>query len=308
MTLLFNSDATRGTIFADILRTAFPDIPVRIGADSVAGPEVRYLMTWTAPADLFTRYPNVEVIFSLGAGVDQFDLRSFPPGVQLVRLVDEDLAAMMRDYVCMGVLAAHRNLPEYLGQQRDEVWRALPVKLAPERRVGVLGLGQLGQAVLAALASFGFRLSGWSRSPREIAGVRCHSGAEGLDAILRESDILVCLLPLTAETRGILNADLFAKLPEGAALVHAGRGAQLDPQALREALDSGRLSGAILDVTTREPLPPGDPLWHHPRVIVTPHIACQTRPEVMARHTITVLRAHREGRPLPGLVESGRGY
>jgi glyoxylate/hydroxypyruvate reductase len=308
MTLLFNSDAERGAIVSEIFGKAFPDIPVRIGAESVEGPEVRYLVTWTVPADLFARYPNIEIVLSLGAGVDQFDLAVFPTGVKLVRLIDDDLAAMMRDYVCMGVLAAHRNLPEYLSQQRAEVWQPVPVRLASERRIGVLGLGQLGQVVLAALAGFGFPLSGWSRGPRDIPGVRCHSGAEGLDAILRESDILVCLLPLTEETRGILNAALFAKLPEGATLVHAGRGAQLDAPALLAALDSGHLSGAILDVTDPEPLPAGDPIWRHPRVIVTPHVACQTRPQGIARHAVEVVRAHLDGRSVPGQVEADRGY
>lgn len=308
MTLLFNSDPTRGAIFAEIFGAAFPGIPVRIGADSVAGPEVRYLVTWQAPPDLFTRYPNLELVLSLGAGVDQFDLAAFPPHVQLVRLVDEDFASMMRDYACMAVLACHRNLPEYAGQQRAEVWREVPVRLAAERRVGVLGLGHLGLAVTAALAGFGFPLSGWSRSPRSVKGLRCLSGPTGLATILAQSDIIVCLLPLTEETRGILNADLFARLPQGASLVHAGRGAQLDPDALLAALDSGHLASAILDVTEPEPLRPGDPLWRHPRVIITPHVACQTRPQSLARHAISVLRAHQAGQPLPGRVESTRGY
>lgn len=308
MTVLFNADAARGEVLAAGLAGAFPDLPVKIGLDAVEGPEVNYLVTWQMVPGLFDRFPNLKIVFSLGAGVDQFDVGTFPAGVRLVRLVDPALASMMRDYVCMAVLAAHRDLPAYLGQQRAETWAPLPVRLAQERRVGVLGLGQLGQAVLGALAPFGFALSGWSRSPREIAGVRCHAGADGLDAILAESDILVCLLPLTPETGGILNAGLFAKLPAGATLVHVGRGAQLDPRALRAALDSGHLAGAILDVTAPEPLPPGDPLWQHPHVIVTPHIACQTRADALARHMIEVLHAEAAGRPLPGVVEAGRGY
>lgn len=308
MTLLFNSDPARGAIFAELLGAACPEIPVRIGADSVAGPEVRYLVTWQAPPDLFTRYPNLELVLSLGAGVDQFDLSAFPPQVRPVRLVDADFASMMRDYACMAVLACHRNLPEYVGQQRAELWQELPVRLAAERRVGVLGLGHLGLAVTSALASFGFPLSAWSRSARTVPGLRCLSGPSGLETILRETDILVCLLPLTAETRGILNADLFARLPRGASLVHVGRGAQLDPTALRHALDTGHLSSAMLDVTNPEPLTPGDPLWQHPRVIVTPHVACQTRPESLARHAINVLQAHQRGQPLPGLVERTRAY
>lgn len=308
MTLLFNSDSARGAKFAEVFGATFPEIPVRIGTGGLREPDVRYLVTWEAPADMLDRYPNIEVVISMGAGVDQFDLSAFPTGVKLVRLVDEELASMMRDYVCMAVLGCHRNLPEYVGQQRGEVWHELPVRLASDRRVGVLGLGQLGLGVARALAPFDFPLSGWSRSEHQVPGLRCLSGSLGLEMILRDSDILVCLLPLTPATRGILNADLFAKLPRGAALVHVGRGAQLDPQALRDALDAGHLASAILDVTNPEPLPPGDLLWHHPRVIVTPHVACQTRPQGLARHAINVVRAHLDGRHLPGLVQACRGY
>ncbi|HEY0276296.1 MAG TPA: NAD(P)-dependent oxidoreductase, partial [Paenirhodobacter sp.] len=171
MTLLFNSDAARGAIFTKIFCAAFPDIPVRVGAASVDGPEVKYLLTWTFTPEMLHRYPNLEIVFSLGAGVDQFDVSTFPPGVRLVRLIDEDLSAMMREYACMGVLAAHRDLPAYLAQQRAEVWQPVPLHLAQERRVGVLGLGELGQTVLTALAGFGFALSGWARSPRDLPGV-----------------------------------------------------------------------------------------------------------------------------------------
>lgn len=308
MTVLFNADDARGKIIEELIAKNRPDLPVVIGIDNASGPEVRYIMTWKAIPDMATRFPNLEIVFSLGAGVDQFDAASFPEGVKLVRLIDPDLSSMMRDYVCMGVLAVLRDLPAYLEQQRNEIWHDLPGRLAKECRVGVLGLGALGQAVLTALSGFDFALSGWSRSAHDIAGVRCYSGEDGLHEMLAESDILVCLLPLTDETRGILNADLFARLPKGAALVHAGRGGHLDAGALIAALDSGHLSGAVLDVTNPEPLPQGDPLWRHPRVILTPHVASQTRAESMARHLLDVLDCQSAGRALPGLVEAGRGY
>ncbi|MCW1920520.1 glyoxylate/hydroxypyruvate reductase A [Rhodobacter sp. KR11] len=308
MTLLFNSDPVRGASFAALMAQSLPDLAVRIGADSVEGAQVRYLLTWEAPRDLFDRYPNLELVLSLGAGVDQFDLAAFPPGVRLVRLVDEDLGLMMRDYVCMAVLGCLRQLPDYMGQQRAGVWQELPLRMARDTRVGILGLGHLGRAVAMGLAPFGFALSGHSRSPQDLPGLRCLHGPAGLETLLAQSDILVCLLPLTPETRGVLDDALFAKLPRGAALVHVGRGAQLDPQALLGALNSGQLARAVLDVTAPEPLPPGDPLWAHPRVIVTPHIACQTRPEALARHVTQVLRAHLQGQSLPGLVQTDRGY
>jgi glyoxylate/hydroxypyruvate reductase A len=208
----------------------------------------------------------------------------------------------------MAVLALHRDVLEYQRSQRAGEWRQLAVIRAAERRVGIMGLGVLGQAVLAALAPFGFALRGWSRTPKQLPGVACYSGADGLEAFLGGCDILVCLLPLTDATRGILDMPLFMRLPAGAALVNLGRGGHLDQNALLEALDSGRLSAAVLDVCEPEPLPGGHPFWRHPRILLTPHIAGVTRPETAARVVLENIRRHRRGEPLRDVVDRAAGY
>ena len=303
MAVLYLSDPARGAVFRAAFAAALPDIAFHIGEapDPLA---VRWLVTWTVPTDL-ARYPNLRLIFSVGAGVDQFDLAALPKGVGVVRMLEPGLPQQMQEYITLATLALHRDLPAYLGQQRAGRWKAGRNMPAEDRRVGVMGLGMLGQAALAALRPFGFPLAGWARSPRQIDGVDCFTD---LDAFLARTDLLICLLPLTAETETILNASLFTRLPRGAQLVHAGRGRQLDHAALIDALDDGQLSAAVLDVTAPEPLPADHPLWSHPQVILTPHIACQTRPVDGARHVIGAIRADLAGVAVPGLVDRTRGY
>ncbi|MFN3401884.1 MAG: 2-hydroxyacid dehydrogenase, partial [Ferrovibrio sp.] len=269
MVFLFNSDEGRAAVFREMFARQLPDLEFVHSSEAFDPDRVQYLLTWTAPDDI-ARYRNLEVLFSIGAGVDQFNSGSVPPGVKLVRMVEDGIVRMMQEYIALGVLALHREVVAYREQQRASIWQPLVVPQATQRRVGFLGLGMLAQAAIERLKPFQFPRAGWSRSPKEIDGVACFHGQAQLADFLAQTDILVCLLPLTDETRNILDATLFAQLPAGARLLHVGRGPQLDPAALIEALDGGQLAAAMLDVTDPEPLPSSDPLWSHPRVLITP--------------------------------------
>lgn len=308
MALLYKCEDGFGPAWQKVMAGKAPDLPLFVWPETGDPAAVRYLAVWEPLPDMFSRFPNVEIVFSLGAGVDQFDLSSIPAHIPLVRMVEPLLTEGMVEYVTLAVLALHRNLVDYLGFQAECRWSQIDLVPAASRRVGILGVGQLGEAAFRKLASFGFAMSGWSRSPRVIDGIACHAGAAALPEFLAGCDILVCLLPLTPETRGILNAKAFAMLPHGAALVNAGRGGHLVQEDLLAALETGRICAAILDVTDPEPLPADHAFWRHPRVLITPHIASMPRPETAIDFVLETIGRHEAGQPLRGLVDRTRGY
>ncbi|RZL95376.1 MAG: glyoxylate/hydroxypyruvate reductase A [Variovorax sp.] len=308
MTFLYKADPVRGAEWASLFAKNAPEIPFHIWPDTGKADRVRYLAAWMLPQDIERQFPHLELFFSTGAGIDQFDLAALPPDLPVVRMVEPGVVAGMVEYATMAVLALHRDLPTYIRQQRERRGAAHRVYPASKRRVGVLGLGVLGCAVLDQLRTLGFQLAGWSRTRREVDGVACYAGQEELPAMLANTDILVCLLPLTQETRGILDSTLFAHLPRGASLVHVGRGTHLDHQALLDALETGWLSGAVVDVTDPEPLPAGHPFWAHPKILLTPHIASMTQPETAVEQVLANIRRHEAGAPLIGLVDRSLGY
>jgi glyoxylate/hydroxypyruvate reductase A len=305
---VYKADTVRGRQWAEIFRAEAPEVDFRIWPDCGDPADVLYLAAWEPPAQLGSLFPNLKLLFSSGAGVDQFDFTALPPRLPVVRLVEPGIIRGMVEYVTHAVLDLHRDMPAYRRAQQRREWRPLPVRTAAERRVGVLGLGSLGRAVLAQLVALGFDCAGWSRSRHALDDVRCFAGADELSAFLARTDILVCLLPLTDATRGFLDGKLFARLPRGASLVHVGRGPQLVTADLLAALDSGGLGEVVLDVTDPEPLPATHPLWAHERVRVTPHIASMTQASTAARVVIDNLRRFARGEALVGLVDRTRGY
>jgi glyoxylate/hydroxypyruvate reductase A len=208
-------------------------------------------------------------------------------------MLEPGISESMVEYVTMAVLALHRDLVHFIAQQREQIWREIQLTQAAKRRVGVMGLGLLGQTVLERLKAFGFPLAGWNRSPRSIKDVSCYAGGPALPDFLARTDILVCLLPLTDQTRGILNTRLFAALPRGAQLFNVGRGEHLVERDLIEALNRGVLSAAVFDVAEHEPSAADHPFWSHPRILLTPHIASMTTPEA----AVEVVLEHRSPPP-----------
>ncbi len=275
----------------------------------VGDPEaVEFLVAWLPPDNMLELFPNLRVVFSVGAGVDHFDLSAFPPQLQLVRMLDPGIAQGMVEYVSLATLALHRDMPRFLQQQRQQQWQAQPWVPAQRRRVGVMGLGNLGRAVITQLRSLGFQLNGWSRSAHQLQGVTCFAGWEQLPDFLQQTDLLICLLPLTAETRHILCARNFNHLPAGAALINAGRGGHLLEEDLLAALDSGQLGAAMLDVLQEEPPGHSHPFWQHPKIWLTPHIAGVTSHDSGCDVLLDNVRRYRQGLPMLGAVDLGRGY
>ena len=308
MSFLYKADPVRGAQWAQLFAERAPEIDFHIWPSAGDPSRVRYLAAWEPPENLAATFPNVEVVFSVGAGVDQFDLSRVPAHVPVVRMIESGLVAGMVEYVTLAVLAAHRDWLSYVAQQRQGLWRPIPVRTAASRRVGVLGMGVLGQAVLDKLHGFGFQCAGWSRTEHALPGIDCFAGADGMHVFLARTDILVCLLPLTDATRGMLSRALFQRMPPGAVLVNVGRGGHLVERDLLNALDAGQLSAAILDVCDTEPLSQHHPFWCHPRIMLTPHIASMTQPETAVDAVLENIRRHREGLPLIGLVDRQRGY
>lgn len=290
----------------DGLRTALPQAEVSLWKSGDA--QADYGVVWAPPQAFFDEQPQLKAAFNIGAGVDALLRLRVASSTKLVRLDDAGMAAQMAEYVCHALLRFYREFDAYDGQQSQAQWLQREVPERAEYPVGIMGLGVLGEHVAKAVAALGFPVNGWSRSAKTIDGVRCYAGDVQLGGFLAASKVLVSLMPLTAQTRDLLNRNTLSQLQGGAYLINVARGAQLVEEDLLALLDSGHMAGATLDVFRTEPLPPGHPFWAHPKVRVTPHISARTLRSESIHQIAGKLMALERGESVAGVVDAAAGY
>jgi len=296
----------------EVWRRAFaagmPDLEVRTWPEIGNPADIEAAAVGIPPAGMLAGLTNLRLILSLTAGTDGLLRDPDLPDVPIVRAGNPAGDAMMNETALLHVLRHHRNMPAYLRAQARSEWIKLPVKPASERKVGVMGLGAIGLACARTLAALGFQVAGWVRTPRTGADVEVFGGNDQLEAFLARSEILLNLLPLTPETRGIIGARTLARLPPGAAVINLGRGEHVVEADLIAALDSGHIEAATLDVYPVEPLPQDSPLWRHPKITIMPHVARRLDPADLAMRICDILRRFHAGEPFLHLVDRKRGY
>lgn len=295
------------------LRQAAPDRTVVLAGDDFDPAAVRYALVWKPEPGYLRTFPKLKAIFSLGAGVDHLTTDPDLPDLPVVRIVDPDLTGRMTEWVVLNVLLHHRRHAHYAAAQAAGSWKPLRQWAAGAVRVGIMGLGELGRDAARALLALGFKVNGWSRSEKRMDGVDCFHGTEGLAPFLAGTDILVSLLPLTAETENLIDRAVIDALAKdgplgGPVILNAGRGRSLVEADLVDALADGRVKGASLDVFASEPLPAESPLWRALNLFITPHVAAESDPVALSRYVIGEIAAYEAGRPLRHLVDRRKGY
>lgn len=307
--VLVTPRAEQSEIWRAGLAKLLGDVDFRVYPDCGDPAEVEVALAWKPPHGALAKFPNLRLICSLGMGVDHLlQDPQLPSQVPIVRLVDGNMVEQMSEYVLYGVLHFHRRFDVYARFQREKRWEELPLPHTHLRRVGIMGIGEIGSDCARKIAALGFPVRGWSRTQKSIAGVECFAGDAGLSPFLSGLEILVTVLPLTADTRGIVDARLLAQLGAGAYFINVARGGLVVEDDLLAALDSGQLGGALLDVTAIEPLPDSSRLWNHPSVLLTPHIAGLTNPITAVHPIADNIRRLAEGRPVLHRVDPAKGY
>ena len=311
--ILFHAPASNPQAWQRAFDKAMPEAEFRVWQEGDDG-AADYAVVWKPPLQMLAPQQvtrrDLKAIFNIGAGVDAILQLGdgLPAGVPIIRLDDAGMGVQMAEYVTHAVLRYFRRFDQFDAQARERQWRFLKPYEKSEFSVGILGMGLLGQRIADALAHFEFPLRGWSRSPKALPGIECFSGSDGLDAFLRGSRVVVCVLPLTAETSGILGRANLAKMPKGSYLINVARGGHLVEADLLELVQDGHIAAATLDVVDEEPLPPAHPFWHEPRITLTPHIAALTLRDESARQIAGKIAALERGEPVAGMVDRLKGY
>lgn len=313
MTILVAVRGWKPDHWIDALREAAPERKVVLPRDAFDPTAIRYALVWKPEPGYLKSFPKLEVIFSLGAGVDHLTTDPDLPDLPVVRIVDPDLTGRMTEWVVLNVLLHHRRHAHYASAQASGVWKPLRQWAAGAVRVGIMGFGELGRDAARALVALGFKVNGWSRTERHLEGVECFHGKDGLPLFLARTDILVSLLPLTAETESLIDRNVIDALAKdgplgGPVILNAGRGRSLVESDLVDALAEGRVKGASLDVFASEPLPSDSPIWHAPNLFMTPHVAAESDPVALSRYVIGEIAAYEAGQPLRHLVDRDKGY
>ena len=309
MAFLIIAPGIKVTSWVKHLSRLEPGIDIRIWPDTGNAEDIEFALSWHHPPGELNKYKNLKCIASLGAGVDHILVDpDLPQGVPITRVVEPSMAQSMSEYVVLAVLNYCRQFNDYRADQAQKQWHPRIPLLAEGAGIGIMGLGQLGKDAAKKLSYLGFAVTGWSQTPKNIEGVKCLAGARALNNFLSQTGILICMLPLTPKTEGILNRNLFGKLPSGAYLINVARGQHLVENDLLAVLDSGHLAGACLDVFEVEPLPPGHPFWSHPKITVTPHISSITFPRAVAPQIIENYHRAKSGKKPVNLVDLDRGY
>ena len=309
MALLFYSQFDDPADWKTHLCEALPGLDFRIWPEVGDPADIEAALVWKPPAGELRKFPNLRLIVNIGAGVDSIVKdESLPAGVPITRIVDPEMGRMMSQFVLAAVLRHYREFVSFARAQRERRWHYIHPREAAACSVGVMGLGSLGGAAATELARQGFRVRGWSRTARHLEGVETYAGESGLAGFLRETEILVVMLPLTPQTEGLIDARVLGQLPRGAKFVNVGRGRVVDEDALIAALGSGQVSEATLDVMRVEPLPAESPLWDMDQVLITPHLASVGIPRTAARQVAENIRRARAGEPLLNVVDPKRGY
>lgn len=288
------------------LQAALPDAEVTLWSAGV--PAADYAVVWAPPQQFFDEQQQLKAVFNIGAGVDALLKLSLPPQAKIVRLDDAGMSVQMAEYVCHAVIRHFREFDAYEADTRQGKWSFRKPRSRADFPVGIMGLGVLGERVARALATFEFSVNGWSRSPKTVDGVQCFSGAQGFNDFLFASRVLVCLLPLTPDTRDVMNRDTLSQLQPGGYVINVARGAHLVEDDLLALLDNGHLAGATLDVFRTEPLPADHPFWTHPGITVTPHTSARTLRSESIAQIAGEMMALQRGEPVAGVVEACRGY